>query len=58
MRKFSILDKEHVTKYFYKNYNNFIIKNFKSKKKKKELNQVVDYPKHLKLITKMLKNKV
>ena len=37
MRKFSILDKEHVTKYFYKNYNNFIIKNFKSKKKKRNL---------------------
>ena len=37
MKKFSIFDKEHVTTYFYKNYSNFNIKNFKSKKLQKKL---------------------
>ena len=58
MKKFSIFDKEHVTTYFYKNYSNFNIKNFKSKKASKEADQVVDYPRDLKLISKMFKNKL
>ena len=59
MRKFSKLDKEHVTTYFYKNHLDFNIKNFKSYKSvKKEVNQVVDYPADLKLVTKMFNNKL
>jgi len=58
MKKFSIFDKEHVTTYFYKNHSDFKIKNFKSKKGSKEADQVVDYPRDLKLISKMLKNKL
>lgn len=58
MKKFSIFDKEHVTTYFYKNHSDFKIKNFKSKKGSKEADQVVDYPRDLKIISKMLKNKL
>ena len=58
MKKFSLFDKEHVTTYFYKNHSDFKIKNFKSKKGLKEADQVVDYPRDLKLISKMFKNKL
>ena len=33
INKFSKFDLEHVTPYFYKNYKNFKIRNFKSEKK-------------------------
>ena len=38
LSKFNKEQKEHVTKYFYKNYKNFMIKNFMSVKNKLKLN--------------------
>ena len=43
IKYFSKSDKEHVTTFFYKKKDSFIIKNFKSKLLKKNINQCVDY---------------
>tara|TARA_B110000008_G_C16923058_1_gene545561 strand:- start:591 stop:1214 length:624 start_codon:yes stop_codon:yes gene_type:complete len=55
--KFTEDEKEHVTKYFYKNAKKFKIKNFYYNGKKKEIDQSVDYKKDLILIKKKFKNK-
>ena len=48
LRFFNSEDKEHVTRYFYKNYKNFSIINFKKKNKKKLINMAVDTRRDLK----------
>ena len=52
---FSDSEKEHVTKYFYKNSRKFCIKNFTSKDKKKIMKMSVDTKKDLKNILNILK---
>lgn len=49
------LDKEHVTKFFYKKNFKFRIKNFKTKKKYKLKNYCVDYIKDIKKIERVIK---
>ncbi len=55
--KFSKLDKEHVTKYFYDNSNKFIIKNFTFNDKNKIMKLSIDTKKDLKNILKKFNNK-
>ena len=50
--KFTKLDKEHVTNYFYKNHKYFKIKNFSLKTKKNKINLSVDTKHDLKIILK------
>tara|TARA_B100001123_G_C15321112_1_gene1027923 strand:- start:794 stop:1417 length:624 start_codon:yes stop_codon:yes gene_type:complete len=57
LKKMNKYEKEHVTKFFYNNYKNFIIKNFKSKSKKYRFNLSVDKKKDLKKIEPLLKKK-
>jgi len=54
---FSRMDKEHVTKYFYKNSEKFKIKNFKFKGKKKEIDQSIDTKKDLENVLKKFKHR-
>ena len=56
-KKFSRLDKEHVTKYFYDNSHKFIIKNFTFNGKNKIMKLSVDTKKDLKDILKKFNNK-
>ena len=51
-KKFSNADKEHVTKFFYKNSKKFNIKNFVFNKKNKEIKMSIDTKKDLKVILK------
>jgi spore coat polysaccharide biosynthesis protein SpsF len=53
---FSKTDEEHVTKYFYKNYKKFQIKNFKLKGKKKDIDQSIDTKKDLEYVLKKFEN--
>ena len=55
LRFFNSEDKEHVTRYFYKNYKNFSIINFKNKNKKKLINMAVDTRRDLILLEKNFK---
>ena len=55
LRFFNAEDKEHVTRYFYKNYKNFSIINLKNKNKKKLINMVVDTRRDLILLEKSFK---
>ena len=55
LENFSDSEKEHVTKYFYKNSRKFCIKNFTSKDKKKIMKMSVDTKKDLKNILNILK---
>ena len=48
-------EKEHVTKFFYKNFKNFKIKNFKYKSQKYKFNLAVDEKKDLKQIVPLIK---
>ena len=50
--KFTKLDKDHVTNYFYKNHKYFKIKNFSLKTKKNKINLSVDTKHDLKIILK------
>ena len=52
IKKFSALEKEHVTMYFYKNFKNFNIKNFAFKGNKKIMNLSIDTKIDLKRILK------
>ena len=56
-KNFSKLDKEHVTKYFYDNSNNFLIKNFTFNGKNKTIKVSIDTKKDLKVILKKLNSK-
>ena len=56
-RNFSKLDKEHVTKYFYKNFNKFLIKNFTFSDKNKTMKLSIDTKKDLKNILKKFNKK-
>ena len=55
---FSKNEKEHVTNYFYKNANKFLIKNFKSHEKKKNIKLSIDTKTDLKKIKKILNNSI
>ena len=55
LANFSDTEKEHVTKYFYKNSRKFCIENFTFKGKKKIMKMSVDTKKDLKNILKILK---
>lgn len=57
LNKFNKAQKEHVTKYFYKNYKNFMIKNFMSNKKKTKIKLAIDTKNDLKIILKKFKKK-
>ena len=57
LKKFNNEQKEHVTKYFYKNYKKFMIKNFKSIKDKTKTKLAIDTKDDLKLILKTFKEK-
>ncbi len=50
IHKFTKMDKEHVTNYFYKNHKHFKIKNFSLKTKKNKINLSVDTKHDLKRI--------
>ena len=57
LKKFSKVDKEHVTKFFYKNSKKFNIKNFVLNKKNKEVKMSIDTKKDLKVILKKFNKK-
>tara|TARA_B100000989_G_scaffold293543_1_gene271108 strand:+ start:7337 stop:7981 length:645 start_codon:yes stop_codon:yes gene_type:complete len=57
LKNFSKTDKEHVTKFFYKNSKKFNIKNFVLNKKIKEIKMSIDTKKDLKLILKKFDKK-
>ena len=57
LKNFSNTDKEHVTKFFYKNSKKFNIKNFVSEKKNKEVKMSIDTKKDLKVILKKFDKK-
>ena len=57
INKFSYHDKEHVTKYFYKNHKKFKIRNFRFKGLFKGIKQAVDTKKDLELLIKKFKKK-
>ena len=57
LSKFNKEQKEHVTKYFYKNYKNFMIKNFMSVKNKAKIKLSIDTKNDLKLILKKFNKK-
>ena len=54
---FSKDDKEHVTKYFYKNKSSFNIVKYNKSKKTKFLNYCVDYPSDIKKLNKIIGDK-
>lgn len=51
-KSFNKFDKEHVTTFFYKKKNLFLIKNFKSKLLRSKINQCIDYPSDIKRLNK------
>ena len=57
LRKFNKEQKEHVTKYFYKNHKNFMIKNFMSVTNKAKIKLAIDTKNDLKLILKKFNKK-
>ena len=57
LKKFSKVDKVHVTKFFYKNSKKFNIKNFVLNKKNKEVKMSIDTKKDLKVILKKFNKK-
>lgn len=57
LSKFNKEQKEHATKYFYKNYKNFMIKNFKSFKNKTKIKLAIDTKNDLKIILKKFNKK-
>ncbi len=57
LKFFSKLDKEHVTRYFYKNYSKFKIKNFRNKNKTNTKKLSIDTLKELKALLKFLTKK-
>ena len=57
LKNFSKVDKEHVTKFFYKNSKKFNIKNFVFNKKNKEIKMSIDTKKDLKVILKKFDKK-
>ena len=57
LNKFNKDQKEHVTRYFYKNYKKFMIKNFTSIKNKTKIKLSIDTKNDLKLILKKFKEK-
>ena len=57
LSKFNNEQKEHATKYFYKNYKNFMIKNFRSFKNKSKIKLAIDTKNDLKLILKKFNKK-
>ena len=57
INKMSKSDLEHVTKYFYKNYKKFKIKNFKNRQKKRIMKLSIDTISDLKKITNKFKKK-
>ena len=57
LKFFSKLDKEHVTRYFYKNYSKFKIKNFINKKQTNIKKLSIDTRKELKVLLKFLTKK-
>ena len=57
LNKFNEEQKEHVTRYFYKNYKKFMIKNFTSIKNKTKIKLSIDTKNDLKLILKKFKEK-
>ena len=52
VKSFNKFDKEHVTTFFYKKKNLFLIKNFKSKLSRSKFNQCIDYPSDIKRLIK------
>ncbi len=58
LKFFNADDKEHVTKFFYKNFKNFSILNLRNKSKKKIINMSVDEEKDLKFLEKKFKKKL
>ena len=52
IKSFNKFDKEHVTTFFYKKKNLFLIKNFKSKLLRSKINQCIDYPSDIKRLNK------
>ncbi len=52
LKFFNKFDKEHVTTFFYKQKNLFLIKNFKSKLLRSKINQCIDYPSDIKRLNK------
>ena len=57
IKLFSKLDKEHVTRYFYKNSSKFRIKNFLNKKKDNDKKLSIDTADELKIMLKSFKKK-
>lgn len=57
LKYFSKEDKEHVTRYFYKNNKKFMIKNFKNTKKNTKLKFAIDTPNDLQEILKKFNRK-
>ncbi len=57
LKNFSKVDKEHVTKFFYKNSKKFNIKNFVLNKKNKEVKMSIDTKNDLKVILKKFNKK-
>ena len=57
IQKMNKSELEHVTKYFYKNYQKFLIKNFSAKKNSINIKLSVDTEKDLQLILKKIKKK-
>jgi len=57
LNKFNEEQKEHVTRYFYKNYKKFMIKNFTSIKNKTKIKLAIDTKNDLKLILKKFEEK-
>ncbi len=57
LNKFNKDQKEHVTRYFYKNYKKFMIKNFTSVKNKTKIKLAIDTENDLKVILKKFKEK-
>lgn len=57
IQKMNKSELEHVTKYFYKNYQKFLIKNFSAKKNSINIKLSVDTKKDLQLILKKIKKK-
>ena len=55
IKKMNKIELEHVTRFFYKKYNNFSIKNFSAKKKLAKMKLSIDTKKDLYLILKKIK---
>ena len=57
LKKFNNEQQEHVTKYFYKNYKKFMIKNFKNTKTKTKTKLAIDTKSDLKMILRKFNEK-